>query len=149
MRAACLFAFSLCASLPAGAEDRKPVPLYTNDDLARVSPRRDETGVFTMPKAARETVAPAEPRQTARGEAYWRREAERVRQKVEPLRQRIAELRFRMDERERRPGVRPVTDSQLQAMSRRLRLWEQQMHDIEDRFEERARRAGALPGWLR
>jgi hypothetical protein len=34
-------------------------------------------------------------------------------------------------------------------MSRRLRRYEERIRDLEDRFEERARREGALPGWLR
>jgi hypothetical protein len=138
----------LTLSAAVAAEDRKAVPVYTNDDLARVSPLREETGVFSTPPATAET-APPERREKTRGESYWRREAERVRQQVEPLRQRAEELRFQMDQRERRPGVRPVTDSQLQAMSRRLRALEQRIRDVEDRFEERARREGALPGWLR
>ena len=51
----CLLA-ALWAGLAAGAgsedTDKKPVPLYTNDDLRRVSPHRDETGVNSRPAAA-------------------------------------------------------------------------------------------------
>src|SRR5258706_10911030 len=35
----------LAAGLAGVSEEKKPVPLYTNDDLERVSPHRDETGV--------------------------------------------------------------------------------------------------------
>jgi hypothetical protein len=143
-----LFAVSLTLAAAVAAEDKKAIPSYTNDDLARVAPMRDQTGVFSTPPGAPE-APPARTREKTRGESYWRREAERVREKIEPLRQRVEELRFQMAERERRPGVRPVTDSQLQVMSRRLRALEQRIRDLDDRFEERARREGALPGWLR
>lgn len=157
MRRACVCAVSfpaLLALAPLGAEERKAVPLYTNEDLARVSPLRDQTGVFSAPSAAVETSpardgARARGREGARGESYWRREAERVRQRLEPLRQRAEELRFRMQERERRPGVRLVSDPQLQGWGRSLRELEQRIRDLEGRFEDRARREGALPGWLR
>jgi len=143
-----LLAISLTLAGAVAAEDKKAIPSYTNDDLARVAPMRDQTGVFSTPPGAPE-APPARTREKTRGESYWRREAERVRQQVEPLRQRAEELRFQRDQRERLPGVRPVTDSQLQSMSRRLRALEQRIRDAEDRFEERARREGALPGWLR
>src|SRR6266540_5604728 len=43
----------LLAAGPAGvSEEKKPVPLYTNDDLERVSPHRDETGVNSKVVAA-------------------------------------------------------------------------------------------------
>jgi hypothetical protein len=158
MRRACLCAVSfsawLATALLGAAETSKAVRLYTNEDLDRVSPLRDQTGVFSAPAAAPETPparsgAGGRGREGTRGESYWRREADRVRQRLEPMRQRAEDLRFRMQERERRPGVRLVSDPQLQGWGRRLGELEQRIRDLEGRFEDRARREGALPGWLR
>lgn len=138
----------LALSVAFAAENKKAAPLYTNEDLARVSPLRDQTGAFSTPPAAPE-APPVRGRERAAGESYWRREAERLRQKLEPLRQNAEELRSRMEERERRSGVRSATDPHLRAWDRRLRLLDQRIRDLEERFEDRARREGALPGWLR
>jgi hypothetical protein len=155
----CLLALA-CASA-AGAfvlgddDDKKPVPLYTNEDLERVAPYRDQTGVNSKPAAA---AAPAPPaarsraRADVRGEEYWRREAERARDRLRPLRERAAELRLRIEERRRQPPRRResgAADAQIATLERRLRLLEDRIRETESRLEERARRERALPGWLR
>lgn len=146
----CLLA-AVCAA-GAGAsprdDEKKPVPLYTNDDLRRVAPYRDETGVSSTPAAA-PAVAPAPVKSGARGEDYWRREADRVRDRLRPLRERAADLRFTLEERRRQPGVPPYSDPRIVAGERRLRALDERIREAESRLEERARREGALPGWLR
>jgi hypothetical protein len=134
----------------AAGERRAPPRVYTNEDLARVSGRRGETGVESRPAAA----APAEGGAAAedgegRGESYWRAEAERVRRRVEPWRDAAADLRAEIAARQAAPGVRPYTDPQVRAWQRRLEALEARIREAEDRLEERARRARALPGWLR
>ena len=150
-----------------GPGERKPVPLYTNEDLDRVSARRGETGVFeseTVPGPA--DAGDAQVRSSApRGEPYWRHEADRLRARLRPRRAHIEELRARIAEREAHPGLtRPhragrsgsgtatsasSRETQLAQWRARLAELEREVRDEEDRFEERARRAGALPGWLR
>jgi hypothetical protein len=149
----------LVAGAAAGPEDRKPVvPVYTNDDLDRVAPHKDETGVassVTAPPLPLSTARAAEGVRT-RSEAYWRGEAERVHERLRVARDRIELLRARIEEREsRRPG-RPRsrassegTATQLETWRRELAMLEARVHDAEARFEDRARREGALPGWLR
>ncbi|PYQ22962.1 MAG: hypothetical protein DMF81_10325 [Acidobacteria bacterium] len=151
----CLLA-ALWAGLAAGAgsedTDKKPVPLYTNDDLRRVSPHRDETGVNSRPAAA---VPPAPaPAGTAakgrvQGEEYWRREADRLRDRLRPLRERADDLRLAIDERRRKPRVHPYSDPHIVAWERRLRMLDDRIREAESRLEERARREGAMPGWMR
>jgi hypothetical protein len=51
--------------------------------------------------------------------------------------------------RQAEPGVRPYTDPKVRALQRKLAAVEARIRDAEDRLEERARRARALPGWLR
>jgi hypothetical protein len=140
----------LLVSRAAGAEGErdKKVTLYTNDDLERVSPRRGETGGSMPPVAAAPAPAP-DRKPEGQGEEYWRREAERLQDRLEPLRARLADLRARIEERRRQPGVKPYSDPRVEAWRRRLAALEERMRDMEDRFLTRARRAGALPGWLR
>ena len=145
------------------SEEKKPVPVYTNEDLDRISPHRDETGVnsrVTVP-----VVRPASPRASddarARSETYWRKQADalrlrlqRERERIDDLRARIAEKEAKADEaaftsRSRRGRSRAASDAPLEAMRQRLAAMEARVRDEEARFEERARREGALPGWLR
>jgi hypothetical protein len=135
-------------------------PLYTNDDLDRVAPRRGEVGAFTTTTTtttATTTTAPARKdgraeapdRPAKRGEDYWRKEAQRTRNRVRPLRERLDKLRDQIAGRERLPEVRPVTDPQLQAWRKSAAALEERIREEEERLEDRARREGALPGWLR
>ena len=171
----------LCAGAaapPSHPEDgkKKDVPLYTDEDLRRVSPLRDQTGGSTpaapppAPAAATEespgagrararfTRARAREVRGARGvrapqlnddASYWRRESERLQDRLQPLRERIEELRVQIEERRRSPRVRPYSDPRIESWQRRLAALEQRIREAEDRLHERARREGALPGWLR
>ncbi len=145
------------ALAPAGnASDaqRKATPLYTNADLDRVAPLRGETGATSepavVPTASRTTSADEarESRERERAEAYWRREAERHRARVAALHRRADELRARIAEAVARPGRKSASRSTAGAEVR-LRSLENDIREAESGFEERARRAGALPGWLR
>jgi len=134
---------------PAAADERPPVPLYTNEDLERVRPTRERTGVASVP-----ATAPPEAREPkrdgpTRNEAYWRREAERLADRLRPLHARVASLRRRIDERWSEPDVRTLSDPRLLAWQRDLAEAEATIRELEARFEDRARREGALPGWLR
>jgi hypothetical protein len=137
---------------PCAAADEKPAPrVYTNEDLARVAPFRGETGVLSRPAAAA-NAAPRDRearRPPGKGQDYWQREADKVRERVRPLQKRAASLRRQIDERWRLPGVAPTTDPKLIDWRRELRETEVEIRELEDRLEERARRDGALPGWLR
>jgi phosphoglycerate-specific signal transduction histidine kinase len=140
---------ALCLCAVADAEGRKPsVPTYTNEDLRRVAPARGETGVLSVPATPPAARAP-EPAPRGHGEEYWRRQSQRLRDRLDPLRERADELRARIEERRRLPGVRPYTDERIQAWQRRLDALQARIGELESRFEERARRDGALPGWLR
>jgi hypothetical protein len=139
----------LAAAVEAADERRAPSRVYTNDDLARVSVRG--SAAAPEPPAIPPSPAPAEPRPANEGrrESYWRAEAERVRRRVEPWRDQVADLRTEIGARQAAPGVRPYTDPQVKAKQRKLASLEARIREAEDRLEESARRAGALPGWLR
>jgi septal ring factor EnvC (AmiA/AmiB activator) len=154
----------LCVSPASADEDpapapRPPVRLYTNADLDRVHPFRDETGVRSVPAVAPDDrPAPAEKRR-GRGEDYWRREAARVRERVRAMEAQASELRAEIaeqaEEASRVLGQRRRSSASLSGSgsSPRLRAklagLERRLREMEDDLAERARRDGALPGWLR
>lgn len=149
---------ALLAALLAAAEARRP-RVYTNDDLDRVHPTAAQTGGASTPATVpggRERASPGGARErdagraaAPRGEAYWRREKERVEERILPLRDQVEDLRDRIAQRERQRGVMPVSDPQLVSMRRRVATLEDRIRDLQARLEERARREGAMPGWLR
>jgi hypothetical protein len=163
-------ALGLCLVLTAGADEPDRTPTYTNDDLDRISSRRGETGVLSRPSApdgarkdgrngpSRTDRAASAPRSRDDDETYWRGEAERLHDRIRGLRQRADEMRLRIQQQEReqrrgKPNARRSESSTRpdpgEALRQRLQAIEDEIRDREARLEERARRAGALPGWLR
>lgn len=160
----------LCPSRGSAVEEppgpaRPPVRVYTNADLDRVRPLRGETGVLSVPGTPPPSPeARGEPRSGAgrggaagRGEAYWRREAEKLRERTRALADRADELRARIAEQEARQrhstrgGRRSASagGDAAAALRGRLAALERRMRELDDDLAERARREGALPGWLR
>jgi hypothetical protein len=147
----------LLASGTAGEpQERKPVPVYTNDDLDRISPFRDETGVSsTVAVPTRPTASGRDADDgRARSEAYWRREAERLRVRLQRARDRVEDLRARLAASEEPSGLRSRearsrAAAQAEAWRRQIGAMEARIRESEAHFADRARRAGALPGWLR
>lgn len=153
------------------ADEKKAVRVYTNEDLDRVSPYRGQTGVDSVPAAtsseSRGAAGPrgavARPSGPARGtatEAYWRREAERVRTRVRGLEARAHELRLQIQREEQREHDRPLVfgrssstqttpPSAVPGLQAKLAAAEREARAVQDELEDRARREGALPGWLR
>jgi uncharacterized coiled-coil protein SlyX len=148
----------------ARAEERKPVPLYTNEDLDRLSPLRGQTGALSGPAVPATDGTPREgpPSRTSRGEDYWRQEAARVRERVHLLEERAEEIRLELREARSAPSppwssrprrassASPASrEARLAAREARLAVIEQQIRELESDLADRARWARALPGWLR
>jgi len=154
-----------CATTAVAADEaarpsvRPPVRVYTNADLERVHPLVAETGVGSLPAVppGESASGEREPASRGQGEAYWRREAAAVRERLRALEERAAGLRTRVAERERARddtvyGSRKRSASgSASAASLRASLAavERRIAKTQDDLEERARRDGALPGWLR
>jgi hypothetical protein len=159
------------AATAAASDTKQPAPkpkarVYTNDDLDRIHPYAGQTGGGAKAAPATDVAAEseAEPRAPGTktgGEAYWRAEAARVEERVRALEERAAALRARIAEQNakalergrdvvygRRQGASTPArstaplEASLAALERRIR-------EVKDDLEERARRARALPGWLR
>jgi hypothetical protein len=165
----------LACLLPAGAESPESsepktppsssVPTYTDADLARVHELRGETGVFSVPDRGATARAPRTKDRAAGAEAasslpererHWRAQAAAERRRTDALAERLHELRERIAERRRQAATRKPPQGRLdpapadtRALEARAAALEARLRDEQDRFEERARREGALPGWLR
>ena len=158
-------AFLASPAIAEQAEGKKPaVPVYTNEDLERVRPFRDETGVASVPafppdeqrgrSAPRPDVAGAKARGRSadrHSEAYWRAEAERVRERLRRLEEQAEELRRRIAAARSEPwsSRRRRAAPDTRAWQARLAAVEERRRQIEADLLDRARRDGALPGWLR
>lgn len=153
-----------CATSAAADESPRPAPrppvrVYTNADLERVHPFTAETGVRSVPAVSHEAATSVEPAAPARGhgEDYWRREAAAVRERLRALEEKAAGLRSRIAERERAKddtvyGIRKRSGSESTSVASlrvSLAAVERRIARTQDDLEERARREGALPGWLR
>lgn len=149
------------SALPAAEEKAAPprpkARVYTNEDLDRVHPFAAETGGSSIPAVEAEDAKPTRPAPAGRkgkGEEHWRGEAARVREKLRALEQRAAELRSQIAERSsqsevfgrRRSSGGKTSVASLQAS---LTAVERRAQRTQEDLEERARRDGALPGWLR
>jgi hypothetical protein len=155
---------ALLLLLPAQAPSdsaKTDTPLYTNADLDRVAPLRDQTGVASVPAVPPSEEAPrarrsrrragSEPPGSDPDETYWRREAARHRKRQDTLIAKVDGIQ-RQIAQEKRRRVHPLRsrdDSLVERLEQRCAEIERQRREEDDEFEERARRAGALPGWLR
>lgn len=146
-------ALGLGTASPQDGEARNETPSYTNDDLQRMAPLRHQTGALSEPAFSPASARSSPKRRSSGsrpgGEDYWRREADRLRRRLQPLLEQLQELQFKIGERRATPGVRPYTDPKIQSLERKAELLSRRIRASQDRFEERARRLGALPGWLR
>jgi hypothetical protein len=150
---------------PCESEEKQAPRTYTNEDLERVRPFRDQTGVASKPanvttgneragtsrqKLGGSGAAAGRKRRSAESdEETWRTAAEKLRERLRPLRERADDVRVQIEERRRQPGVRPYTDPKVVALQRKLDVLERRIREAESAFEDRARRLGVLPGWLR
>lgn len=149
LTAACVLAS--CAIVRAAGDGKARARAYTNEDLDRYAHLRAEEPAPAQPRSrrpARESAAPAASAST-RGEAYWRREAERTEETARRLRERAGDVAEKVSDLRRQPGVMPYSDPRIVRLEARRRALEERVREAELRLEERARRAGALPGWLR
>lgn len=124
--------------------DVRPVPTATG--------KAGETR--TTPGAPAEVTEPA-----SGGEAYWRGEARRLRERVETIREEISRLESETKKLEgdfyswddgayRDRVIKPAWDKareELATARQELPVAERELAELPDR----ARKAGALPGWLR
>jgi hypothetical protein len=158
---------------PARGVEKGPVrltnqSLVTDPDKGKVSTSTAPTALPTTPGARRTTTpagvptaptAPTAPADTGQGEAYWRGEAQRLRERVAELRDAITRLEadtkrleadyYAWDDGAYRDKViKPAWDKAREELATARLALPAAEKDLVD-LPDRARRAGALPGWLR
>jgi hypothetical protein len=146
----------LALGTAGAAEEKKTVPVYTNDDLDRMAPLRDQTGVNSSGAVVTRRGPPARGGNDAAGktEAYWRREAEKLRVRQQRARDRIETLRSKMAAVQAQSGPRSAEtrargSAQVEVWVGQIATLEARLREEDARFADRARQAGALPGWVR
>lgn len=141
-----------CTGAASAAPQPSPAHVYTDEDLARVRPLRDQTGVASVPAFTPSAdAAPSDRRadsSRAADERRWRREAARHRARQAALSRRIEALERQIEAR-RRDRSRSRGPGAAAPLEDRLAALREQRREEDSAFEDRARRAGALPGWLR
>jgi len=145
-------------SLPQAPRSEPRV--FTNADLERMAACRyqtgaqSEAGARTPESAARPARRPKESAASTgpdadATEADWRARWRSVDQKARKLRQEARELRQEAGEAPRDPKKQPAGRRSPSLLISRARSLEAEARELEDEFQEKARREGALPGWLR
>ena len=146
-----------CSLKPDSATRQR---VFTNADLERMSACRYQTGaqseVGTKPPqtpspSRRRTTRDASPAEKRLDdpETDWRAQWRAVDQKARRLRQEADELRQEAAQAPRDPKKRVVGRRAPAVLATRAAALEAQARELEEQFEERARREGALPGWIR
>ena len=143
------------------AQGSPPEPrVFTNADLDRMAACRYQTGAQSeagadpleraspSPGRATKAKAPNEGRVDG-AETLWRARWRAIDQKARRLRREARELREEAGEAPRNPKKPPTGRRSPSLLIGRALLLEAEGKELEDEFQERARREGALPGWLR
>ena len=125
----------------------KTTPAYTNSELAPYHRELSET--ISTPTRRKSPRIP--PRDMAKEQAYWRKEYQKHEKELARLDARIRRLEWRLADRRARirPGERLQSEPAIRALEETLEAMHKERRDLIDRFQERGRKAGALPGWLR
>jgi|CXWL01.1.fsa_nt_gi hypothetical protein len=158
---------ALAALASAATPDCSPIkgPLagrvFTNADLDRLAACRREAGPEAEKAPAAEPAAPTPGRRgrplapaagtTGRdnAEADWRAQWRSIDQKARHLRREARELRQEAEQAPRDPKRKPTGRRAPSILVSRAESLEAEARELEDEFHTRARREGALPGWLR
>jgi hypothetical protein len=144
--------------LPSGALSMQR--FFTNADLERMAACRYQTGAESRSQTAtREADAPRDRRPTRAkaaesagpyaAEEDWRAQWRAIDQKTRRLRREAQELRQEAGDAPREPRKRPTGRRSPSLLNAKALALEAEARELEDEFQDRARRAGALPGWLR
>ena len=131
--------------------------LITDPNVGRLTTASPRPAAPTPPGGRKEAQPAAVPAEEA--EAYWRERMHSARSRVEELRERVRRFEqeskklendfYSWDDGQYRDGViKPAWDRKREELETARRDLEQAEKDLAE-LPERARKAGALPGWLR
>lgn len=135
--------------------DKPPTKVYTNKDLvdvppAAAAPSPSETGAAS----SNSKTTSVEPTPTTKDESWWRSRAVTLRRTLADDQTKLAAAKAHYDalpDQAKGPLGAPVVEAWMKAKEAITRLTATVVNDqraLAD-FEEEARRAGVLPGWIR
>jgi len=126
----------------------KPARSFSDDDLERY---RRGRAPDTLP-AAVSTPRPLDPpRDLTREKVHWRKEAQQHEREVAKIEANLRRLEWRLNEKRSRRRSRDwlPEDPSIGLLEDSIRALTEERQRLEERFRERARKDGALPGWIR
>ena len=127
----------------------KPARAFDDDDLERYRrARAPETASAAPPTAPPPAAA---PRDLTREKVHWRKESQRHEREVARVEASLRRLEWRLNEKRSRRRSRDwlTEDPAIGLLEDSIRALTEERQRLEERFRERARKEGALPGWIR
>ena len=128
----------------------RPVRCFGEEDLERYRRERaPDSLAVTIPPAPPPSLGA--PRDLTRERVLWRKEAQQHQRELAKLDASLRRLQWRLNEkRAKRRGRDWLTeDPSIDLLEDSIRSLTEERKHLEERFRERARRDGALPGWIR
>lgn len=162
-----LLMFLLCLTLASAAVYALDLPSVARRERARrsaVSGKAARTfGDRDLERYRKEKPAEAGPRlpsppragpparDLSREQAHWRKEAERHQREMAKIEASLRRLQWRLAEKRSRKRSRDwlTEDPSIPALEDSIKALNEEKRELDERFRERARKEGALPGWLR
>ena len=131
----------------ASSQDGKPTRSFNDADLEIYHRIGDPSPRRRGPR--RSPVIPS--RDLLKERSFWRKEKSRHDGELARLDAQIRRLEWRLAERQarRKPGERLRRDATEQILEESIQSLQEERALLIQVFRERARKAGALPGWLR
>ncbi|HSF19176.1 MAG TPA: hypothetical protein VLK65_26855 [Vicinamibacteria bacterium] len=134
------------------AANGRVVLSFDNGDLERYRDGGGDARVDVPSRRLMPSFGKRKDRDLEKEQQYWRREALRHERELARLDASIRRLEWRVNSwrrRRPRPGERIFDDPTSNMLEESLKALREQRRRTEERFLERARKAGAFPGWLR
>jgi hypothetical protein len=131
-----------------GAVSGKAARTFDDGDLERY---RTEEPSDPGPRPPPARGAGEGPRDLVSEKAYWRKEAERHQREMAKIEASLRRLQWRLAEKRSRKRSRDwlTEDPSIPALEDSIKALNEEKRQLDERFRERARKDGALPGWLR
>jgi hypothetical protein len=137
-------------SAAAAGQSARPPRSFRDDDLERYRRRRGpESAPASAPAAALPPATP--PRDLTRERVHWRKEAQQHEREVAKVEASLRRLEWRLNEKRARRRSREwlTEDPSIALLEDSIRSLAEERDRLRARFHERARKEGALPGWIR
>jgi hypothetical protein len=126
-----------------------PARSFSDEDLERYRRQRDPESAPARARAAPVFAAPM--RDLTRERVYWRKETLQHEREVARVEASLRRLEWRLNEKRSRRRSREwlTEDPMIAVLEDSIRTLTEERNRLQERFRERARREGALPGWIR